>query len=62
MALVKTTDIKDTILLQIPDGNIAFRMMKADYDAQSDIVCPANSKSYPKAQLKVVATYENWGK
>lgn len=61
MALVKTTDIKDTILLQIPDGNIAFRMLKEDYDAQETITCPKNSMSYPKANLKVVATYENWG-
>ena len=61
MTLVKTTDIKDTILLQIPDGNIGFRMLKANYDTQETITCPVNSMSYPKGDLKVIATYENWG-
>jgi hypothetical protein len=54
MALVKTTDIKDTILLQVPNANIAFRMLKKDFERQETITCPVNSMSYSKKELKVI--------
>ena len=58
MARVPTTNVKDTILVQIPDGNIGFRILKSKWESEINFLCPANNRSYSKASLIVAQTYD----
>jgi len=62
---VKTTEIEDTVLVEVPEEDFfcAFRLMKDDWENKEAFTCPANMKSYNKEDLRLVqvGSMPNWG-